>query len=451
MSQQPGGPEEHEYGAPTPAVEENTPDASEGVDADGNALRTLGLGLVTGAADVDPSAVGTYSAAGAALGTGALWMAPVTLPMMYAVVYLSAKLGQVSGLALFANLARHYPRWLLYGTLTGVLIGIIIEAGADIGGIAAGLGILIPLPFKVIAVGVTLVLIALQIWVSYAVLRKIFRILALSLFAYAVAAVMAKPDWGAALRDTFVPHVRLDAKTLSLVVAMIGTTLSAYLYTWQSNEEVEEEKDAGRITLDQRQGATRKEMKRTRSDVFTGMLFANIAMYFIMLATGSTLFRAGTHDIETAAQAAEALRPLAGNLAGALFALGIVGVGCLAVPVMTAGAAYDLCQTVGWKYGLDKKPSQAKFFYGTIAAFTLLGMGMNFIGINPMKLLVFSGIVQGFSTPPLMLLILLMTNNRKIMGDQVNGRGINILAILTITAMFGASVCLLVTWIQGRL
>jgi Mn2+/Fe2+ NRAMP family transporter len=410
-------------------------------------LRTVGLGMVTGAADVDPSAVGTYSAAGAALGTGALWMAPVTMPMMYTVVYLSAKLGQVSGLALFANLARHYPRWLLLLTLTGVLIGNVIEAGADIGGISAAVGIVLPVPFPAIVIGVTLGLLALQIWGSYMLMRNLFRYLSLALLAYVVAAFLANPDWGEALVATVVPRIRFDSQTLSLFVAMIGVTLSAYLYTWQSNEEVEEQKAAGRITLEERKGATEHEMVQTRRDVLFGMVFANIAMYFIMLATGSTLHRAGQTEIETAAQAASALRPLAGDAAGYLFAIGIIGVGCLAVPVMTAGAAYDICQTFGWKYGLDKKPEQAKWFYLMIALFTILGMCMNFFGFNPMKLLVFSGIVQGFSTPPLMLLIILMTNNRKIVGDQVNGRGINILAWLTLAAMTAASAALVYTWI----
>jgi Mn2+/Fe2+ NRAMP family transporter len=231
-----------------------------------------------------------------------------------------------------------------------------------------------------------------------------------------------------------------------MLVAVIGTTLSAYLYTWQSNEEVEEEKQMGRRTLARRKGATEQELRGSRRDVLFGMFFSNMAMYFTMLATAATLFKAGKTDINSAADAAQALRPLAGNVAGILFSLGVIGVGFLAVPVMTAGAAYDLCQTVGWKYGLGKRPAQAKHFYTAIAGFTLLGVGMNFLGFNPMKALVLAGIVQGFSTPPLMLLIMLMTNNRAIMGQRVNGRVINILGWVTTTAIFAATLGLVITW-----
>jgi Mn2+/Fe2+ NRAMP family transporter len=230
-------------------------------------------------------------------------------------------------------------------------------------------------------------------------------------------------------------------------VAVIGTSLSAYLYTWQSNEEVEEEIAAGRTRLPQRVGATDEELQHSRRDVAAGMFFSNLIMYFIILATGSTLYAAGEHDISSAAQAAQALRPLAGDAAGILFALGVIGVGFLAVPVMTAGAAYDLAQTVGWKHGLHARPGQAKQFYAAITVFTLLGVAVNFLGLNPMHFLVWSGVVQGFSTPPLMLLIMLMTNNRRVMGERVNGRAINVLGWVTTAAIFAATVGLVVTWI----
>jgi Mn2+/Fe2+ NRAMP family transporter len=232
-----------------------------------------------------------------------------------------------------------------------------------------------------------------------------------------------------------------------MLVAVIGTTLSAYLFTWQSNEEVEEEKAMGRHQLSQRRGATNQELRRSQRDVLSGMFFSNLAMYFIMFATAATLFKTGKTDISSAADAAQALRPIAGNAAALLFTLGVVGVGFLAVPVMTGGAAYDLCQTVGWKYGLNKRFAQAKRFYLTICVLTLLGVGMNFVGLNPMKALVFAGTVQGFSTPPLMLLIMLMTNNRSIMGGRVNGFAINALGWFTTAAIFAATVGLIVTWI----
>jgi Mn2+/Fe2+ NRAMP family transporter len=410
-------------------------------------IRALGLGLITGAADDDPSAIGTYASAGAALGPSFLWTAPATFPMMFAVVYLSAKLGQVSGKGLFGVIRDHYPRWILHATLVGVLIGNTIEAAADLGGMAAALNLLVPVPVGWLVAGIALIILALQIWGSYTFIRNTFRWLALALLAYVGSAFLAKPELGEVIRGTLIPRIEFTREFLSLLVAVIGTTLSAYLYTWQSNEEVEEEIAMGRTRLAERQGATDQELAKTRKDVVFGMFFSNLVMYFIILSTGSTLFKAGQRDIETAAQAAEALRPLAGDAAGILFALGVIGVGFLAVPVMTTGAAYDLAQTVGWKHGLHAKPAKAKKFYAAIVGFTAVAVMMNFFGINPMKALVWSGIVQGFSTPPLMLLIMLMTNNRAIMGDRVNKRGLNILGWLTTAAIWAASLALLWTWI----
>jgi Mn2+/Fe2+ NRAMP family transporter len=410
-------------------------------------LRTLGLGLITGAADDDPSAIGTYASAGASIGPAFLWTAPVTFPMMCAVVYLSAKLGQVAGKGLFHVIKDHYSRWILYPALIGILIGNTIEAGADIGGMAAAIGVLAPgVPLPLIIIPVTASIFALQVWGSYELIRNLFRWLALTLLAYVGAAIIAKPDLLAVIKGTLIPTIRFDARFLSLLVAVIGTTLSAYLYTWQSNQEVEEEIAMGRRRLVQRQGATKKELKETRADVVSGMFFSNLVMYFIILSTASTLFKTGATEINSAAEAAEALRPLAGDAAAVLFALGVIGVGFLAVPIMTTGAAYDLCQVVGWKHSLHAKPSEAKKFYAVIGGFTVLAMGMNFLGFNPMKALVFSGIVQGFSTPPLLLMIMLMTNNRKIMGERVNSRGLNILGWITVVAIFAASAGLVVTW-----
>jgi NRAMP (natural resistance-associated macrophage protein)-like metal ion transporter len=409
-------------------------------------LRTLGLGLITGAADDDPSAIGTYASAGAAIGPAFLWTAPATFPMMCAVVYLSAKLGQVSGKGLFEVIKDNYSRWILYPALIGVLIGNVIEAGADLGGMAAAIGVLVPLPMPLIIIPVTASIFALQVWGSYTLIRNIFRWLALTLLAYVGSAILAKPDLLEVIKGTFVPSIQFNERFLHLLVAVIGTTLSAYLYTWQSNQEVEEEIAMGRRRLEQRKGATRKELKETKADVVSGMFFSNLVMYFIVLSTASTLFKAGMTEINTAAEAAEALRPLAGDAATILFALGVIGVGFLAVPIMTTGAAYDLCQVIGWKHSLHAKPSQAKKFYAAIGAFTVLAMSMNFLGFNPMKALVFSGVVQGFSTPPLLLMIMLMTNSRRIMGDRVNTRGLNILGWITTAAIFAATVGLVITW-----
>lgn len=367
--------------------------------------------------------------------------------MMVAVVYLSSKLGMVSGEGLFAVIRPRYSRWFLFTVLAGVLIGNIIEAGADIGGMAAALNLLIPIPIGGLVLATGLLILALQVWGSYTLIRNVFRVLSLALLAYIGSAVLAHPDIGQVLRGTFVPTIHFDKDFLGMVVAVIGTSLSAYLYTWQSNEEVEEKIAAGRRRLEQRKGASKAELKQSMWDIIFGMFFSNTVMYFIILSTAATLFKAGKSDINSASDAAAALRPLAGNAASLLFALGVIGVGFLAVPVMTTGAAYDLCQSVGWRHGLYRKPAEAKKFYIAIAIFALLGIGINFFGVNPMKALVFAGIVQGFSTPPLMLLIMRMTNNRAIMGNRVNGRAINIAGWITTATIFAASAGLVVSWI----
>ncbi|MER8774822.1 Nramp family divalent metal transporter [Mesorhizobium sp. M0220] len=407
--------------------------------------RALGLGLITGAADDDCSAIGTYASAGARFGPDLLWTAPVTLPMMYAVVYLSSKLGQVSGRGLFHVIKDFYPRWLLWSVLLGVLVGNTIEAAADLGGMAAAINIFVPLPIPLIVLFVAALIFALQVFGSYTLIRNIFRWLALALLAYVGAAILAKPDAAAVLRGTL-PRIEFNREFLSILVAIIGTTLSAYLYTWQSNEEVEEEIAQGRTTLRERKGATDSELRRSRRDILIGMMFSNLIMYFIILSTGATLYKAGHHDIDTAAQAAEALRPLAGQAASVLFAAGVIGVGFLAVPVMTTGAAYDVAQAIGWKNSLHARAREAPKFYLAIGFFTAIAAGLNFLGFNPMKALVWSGIVQGFSTPPLLLLIMLMTNNRRIMGDQVNSRSTNILGWATTSAIFSATIGLVATW-----
>ncbi|WP_348625573.1 Nramp family divalent metal transporter [Mesorhizobium sp. L2C084A000] len=412
----------------------------------GGVVRALGLGLITGAADDDCSAIGTYASAGARFGPDLLWTAPVTLPMMYLVVYLSSKLGQVSGRGLFKVISDFYPRWLLWSVLVGVLIGNTIEAAADLGAMSAAIVLFVPLPAPLVVIVVAIVIFALQVFGSYKLIRNVFRWLALALLAYVVSAVLAKPDAASVLRGTLLPKIEFSREYLSILVAIVGTTLSAYLYTWQSNQEVEEEIAKGRTSLEERKGATEGELRRSRRDILIGMTFSNLIMYFIILSTGSTLYKAGQTQIETAAQAAEALRPLAGDAAGILFAAGVIGVGFLAVPIMTAGAAFDFAQAMGWKNSLHAKPRQAPKFYIVIGVITLVAVGLNFFGFNPMKALVWSGIVQGFSTPPLLLLILIMTNNRKIMGDKVNSTSTNILGGVTILAILAASAGLVASW-----
>jgi NRAMP (natural resistance-associated macrophage protein)-like metal ion transporter len=414
----------------------------------GGRFRSLGLGLITGASDDDPAAIGTYAAVGASLGPSFLWTIPALLPMMYATVYLCSKVGQVTGEGLFAVIRKHYPRWLLFSILACALIGNVIEAGADIGGMSAALRLLIPIPHWLLVLATGIATAALQILGSYKTLKNVFRWLALVLLAYVAAAFLAKPSLGEVLRGTFVPHLRFDAHSLSMLVAIVGTTLSAYLYSWQSNEEVEEDISLGRRRLSDRKGSTKDELKHARRDVAAGMTFASLITYFIMLSTAATLFKSGKHDISTAAEAAQALAPVAGKLSEGLFALGVFSVGFLAVPIMTTGAAYDLCQSLGWKHGLHYPPREVKRFSISIAIFTALAVGLNFMGINPMRALVFSSIVQGVSTPFLMLLIMLITTNGNIMGRWRNTRPLNVLGWLSTAAMFAASMALLITFMK---
>ena len=411
-------------------------------------FRSIGLGLITGVSDDDPAAVGTYASAGASFGPSFLWVAPVLYPMMFAVVYLCSKVGQVTGRGLFQVIRERYSRPVLYFFLVTAVVGNVIEAGADIGGMAAALNLLVPLPIPGLVILITLTILSLQIWGSYKIIRDVFRWMALALLAYIGSAFLSRPELLPTIRGTLVPTIRFDREFLTMVVAVIGTSLSAYLYSWQSNQEVEEDISMGRRRLSDRMGTTKAELQHTGRDVALGMLCANVGMYFIILATASTLFKAGVHNIETAAQAAEALRPLAGRAAGLLFAMGVVGVGFVAVPVMTIGAAYDLAQSFGWKHGLHEDPAEAKKFYTAIILCTLLAMALNFFGINPFKALIFAGVVQGFSTPFLMVVLLLITNSKKEMGPWKNRPVINLLGWLTAFAMFAAAAGLVICWVR---
>jgi Mn2+/Fe2+ NRAMP family transporter len=414
----------------------------------GTLIHAIGTGVITGAADDDPSAIGTYASAGARFGLAFLWIAPVLLPMMYVVVYVSAKLGRVYGKGLFAAVRDRYPPWLLYPLMLGAFTGNIIEAAANLGGIGAAMNLLVPVSIPLIVAGAATAIVTLQLLGSYELIRSVFKWLALALFAYIVAAIMARPAIADVLRGTLTPNIRFDAEFLSMAVACIGTSLSAYIYTWQSNQEVEEQIAEGKHSWWQRRGASRQELRRTRHDVIIGMIFSNVILYFIILSTGATLHAAGQTQIDSAAHAAAALEPLAGSGAKYLFAAGVIGVGFLAVPVMTTGAAYDLVQGLGRKGSLHQKIDEGKLFYGIIAAVTLLAVLLNFLGFNPMRALVWSGIVQGFSVPPLLLVIMMMTNDREMMGDRANGWITNSLGWLTTAVTFAAAGSLIYTWLS---
>ena len=411
-------------------------------------VKVLGPGLITGASDDDPSGIGTYAIAGASFGFATLWMALVTFPMMSAVQYMCAKIGMVSGRGLAGVLKTYYPGKLLYIAVFSLVIANSINAGADIGAIAAGINLLLPIPVWSLIVPIALAVIGLQVWGSYQLIANIFKWLTLSLFAYVLSAFLCKPNLGEVMRGTFIPSFPWNRAFLALTVGVLGTTISPYMFFWQSNQEVEEEIAAGRKTLSQRRGATDAELKYAAWDVNLGMLLSNTVMYFIILSTAATLFKAGKTEIQSAAEAAQALRPLAGRAAEALLALGLIGTGFLAVPILTGSSAYAVAEAFGWKHGFDKHPKRAKEFYWLIAISTLLGMMINFAGINPIKALFLTAVLNGFLAPPLLVLIMKVSNNRKIMGERVNGRVLNVAGWMTAAVMSAAAIALMVTWSQ---
>lgn len=408
-------------------------------------LKILGPGLITGAADDDPSGIATYSIAGASLGFATLWTALVTLPLMSVVQFLCAKIGMVSGIGLAGVLRRHYSRWLLYPAVFLLLAANTLNAGTDIGAIAAAINLFLPVPIVLMIVPIALLIIGLQFWGSYRLITRVFKWLTLALFAYIGAAFLAKPNWREVIKATFVPQFSLDKTYLMTLVAILGTTISPYLFFWQASQEVEEEISMGRQTPEEREGATFAELKTALLDTNVGMFVCNLVFYFVIVAAAATLHANGKNDIQSATDAARALEPLAGSGAKYLFAAGLIGVGFLAVPVLTGSAAYAVAETFGWECKLDDKPREAKHFYAVIAASTLIGMLINFVGINPMSALFWTAVINGLVSPPLLVIIMLVSNNKKVMGDKVNGVGTNILGWAAAVVMFAAAIGMLVS------
>ena len=403
-------------------------------------LDRLGPGLITGASDDDPSGIGTYTQAGAALGYATLWTAIVTLPLMIVVQHVCAKIGMCSGRGLAAVLRRYYPRWLLYPTVAGLVVANTINAGADISAISAAINMFAPIPITAMVIPIAVAIVVLQVWGSYRLIIKVFKWLTLSLFAYVIAAFLAKPDWTAVAWATFDPQISLSGQYITTIVAILGTTISPYLFFWEASEEVEEEKKEGRTTIASRRGATDKEIKKEKIDTIIGMLFCNVVFYFVILAAGATLHATGQTSVQSATEAAQALRPLAGNLATVLFAIGLIGAGLLAVPVLTGSAAYAVAEAFGWRAGLDEKPRHAKKFYAVIAGATLVGVGMDFAGINPISALFWTAVINGVTAPPLLVVVMLVSNNKRVMGRRKNGLGTNILGWLATAIMFVAAI-----------
>lgn len=409
-------------------------------------LKALGPGLITGASDDDPSGIGTYATAGAAFGYATLWTALITFPLMSAVQFICAKIAMVTGRGLAGVIRRHSPRAVVYLVVGSLVIANTINAGADLQAIAAGINLLVPIPIRYLVLPIALLILAVQAWGSYRLIASIFKWLTLSLFAYIGAAILAKPEAVSVLRGTFLPTIRLDGHFLAMLVALLGTTISPYLFFWQANQEVEEEIAQGRERIKDRHGATDAELRHASWDILTGMLLSNVVMYFIILGTAATLHRSGQTDINSAADAAVALRPLAGNAAEFLMALGLIGTGILAVPILTTSGAYAVAEALGWEHGLDRKPDQAKGFYGIIAASTLAGLAIDWMGINPIDALFWTAVINGVLAPPLLVIIMLIANNRAIMGDRVNGPLTNALGWAATIMMFAAAIGLALTW-----
>jgi NRAMP (natural resistance-associated macrophage protein)-like metal ion transporter len=406
----------------------------------------LGPGLVTGASDDDPSGIGTYSMAGAAFGFSTLWTAVITFPMMTVIQYVCAKIGMVTGQGLADVLRTHYSKKWLYAAVFALFVANTINAGADLGAMAAAVNLLVPkAAIWLLIIPITAMLLALQLLGSYGFIARVFKWSTLALFAYVATTCFVHMDATQVLHGTFVPTFRLDAVYLSTIVAILGTTISPYLFFWQADQEVEEDISLGNKHLWQRRGTTKRALRNRAIDVIVGMLFSNLVMYFIILTTGATLFTSGTHDINSAAQAASALRPLAGQFAFLLFALGIIGTGFLAVPILTASASYAVSQAFGWKHGFRRKYIRARAFYATIAISMLIGMLINYIGVNPINALFWTAVLNGLLAPPLLLLIMSISNNKTVMGSHTNHPAINVVGYGTTAVMFLAAIAMLAT------
>ncbi len=409
----------------------------------------LGPGLVTGASDDDPSGIATYAIAGAALGFGTLWMALVTFPLMAATQFISAKIGMVTGTGIAGALRAHFPRWVLFPVVFCLFVANTINAGADIGAIAAAINLFISVRIIYCIVPVSLLLVAVQVFGSYRLIANIFRWLTLALLAYIATAFFAHPSLHEVALGTFVPRLSFKVAFISTFVAILGTTISPYLSFWQSSQEVDEERAHGRTTLSERKGASKAELKYKAWDVNVGMALSNLVMYFIILTTAATLNKAGQTDISSATQAAEALRPLAGDAAKYLLGLGLIGAGLLAIPVLTGSAGYAVTEAFGWRSSLDASPSRGKALYGVIAFATLVGMLMNLVGVNPIKALFYTAIINALISAPLLALIMLLSNDKTIMGGKTNGLGVNLLGWAT-TGLMGLGALLLIgLWATG--
>jgi len=384
----------------------------------------LGPGLVTGAADDDPSGIGTYSQVGAQFGYTQPWALLFSLPLMAAIQEICARIGAGTGLGIAQNLKEHYPRALLRIVVLLLLVANVINLGADLGAMGAAVALIVTGPALAATIVFGIVSILLEVFVSYARYAAVLKWATLSLFSYFAVVLLAEVDWYAALKGTLVPHFAFTKDHVTALVAVLGTTISPYLFFWQSGQEVEEQHRRHVKPLMVSPRSAGPELRRIRVDTLVGMAFSNLTAIVIVIATAATLHKAGITQIDSAVEAASALRPLAGELAFALFALGIVSTGLLAVPVLAGSAAYAVAEMFGWREGLNQRPREAKAFYAVIAVATLAGVAMSFLAINPMKALYWAAVVNGLLAPPLMIVTMLIARNPKVMGELTISRGL---------------------------
>ncbi len=406
----------------------------------------LGPGLITGAADDDPSGISTYSVAGAAFGYAPLWTALFSFPLMASVQLMCARLGMVSGRGLAGVVRRRYPRWVLWGTCALLVVANVINIGADLGGMAEATEMVTGIDSRLWTPLFAALIVSFLFFSSYEHIARIFKWLTLILFAYVAAAFLARPRWSAVLYGTFVPRIVWSSDYLATFVGILGTTISPYLFFWQAAQEVEEERRMGRRSVGARKGATDEELRRSRTDVVTGMFFSNLIMYFIILTTAVTLHADGMRSIATAQQAAEALRPLAGDGAYWLFTAGLIGTGMLGVPILAGSCAYAIAEAGAWRGTLSDRPAHGRKFYGVIAAATLLGLALDFLRLDAVRMLFWSAVVNGVLAPPLVVVVTLLASDETVMGNRRSPPVLRWLGWATAAVMTAATVGMLVTW-----
>jgi len=383
----------------------------------------LGPGLTTGASDDDPSGIATYSQTGAQYGFGLLWLSAFTFPLMAVVQEMCARIGLVTGRGLAGNIRTHFGKKVLYVSTVFLFAANTFNIGADIGAMASAVQLLWRgADFSLLVVGFTVFILLLQIFTPYVSYARYLKWLAFVLFAYILSAILAHPNWHTVGSYALVPHIHWGKTQLLLICAILGTTITPYLFFWQTSQEIEEEIAVGKTTIKSRTGSSPDEIKKMRVDVWSGMFLSNVVMFFIIAACASVLFTHGITNINTAAQAAEALKPFAGSAAYWLFAIGIMGMALLAIPVMAGSSAYAISESMGKHQGLNSKLKEGYAFYGSIIISMFVGLGLNFIGLNPIKALIYSAVLNGVVAPIIIVQIVLIARNKRIMGVWKNGR-----------------------------